>query len=162
MLNVAKTIRSFNAGRLLVKRDAAPAAKAPSPAASSTAETFPVRIRRVRISNAKLDFTDLSLRPQFAAKIQDLAGVINGLSTSRTARAQIELDGRVDEFGMARVRGETSLAAPKNNTDVNVVFRNVDMVPASPYSPPAGVPASRGVATLLMIVPGWSCEARPG
>jgi hypothetical protein len=126
--------RSFNAARLLVKQGATPAASAPSPAASSAAEDFPVRIRRVRISGAKLDFTDLSLRPQFAAKIQDLNGVVNGLSTSRTARAQIELDGRVDEFGMARIRGETSLAAPKNNTDVNFVFRNVDMVPASPYS----------------------------
>jgi hypothetical protein len=126
--------RSFNAARLLVKQDAKPAAAAPSPASSSSAEAFPVRIRRVRISDAKLDFTDLSLRPQFAAKIQDLGGVINGLSTSRTARAQIELDGRVDEFGMARIRGETSLAAPKNNTDMNFVFRNVDMVPASPYS----------------------------
>jgi uncharacterized protein involved in outer membrane biogenesis len=118
--------RSLNAARLLVKHETKPA--------PSNAEEFPVRIRRVRISGAKLDFTDLSLRPQFAAKIQDLNGVVNGLSTSPTARAQIELDGRVDEFGMARVRGETSLAAPKNNTDVNLVFRNIDMVPASPYS----------------------------
>jgi hypothetical protein len=128
--------RSLNAVRLLVKRnDAGPTTPvaAPAPAASGT-ESFPVRIRRIRIQNAKLDFTDLSLRPQFAAKIQDLSGVVNGLSTSRSARAQVELDGRVDEFGMARIRGETSLAAPKENTDFNFVFRNVDMVPASPYS----------------------------
>jgi uncharacterized protein involved in outer membrane biogenesis len=123
--------RSFNAARLLVKRDTRSAKPAP---AASGAEPFPVRIRRVRIEDAKLDFTDLSLRPQFAAKIQNLSGVVNGLSTSRSARAQIELDGRVDEFGMARIRGETSLGDPKDNTDVNFVFRNVDMVPASPYS----------------------------
>jgi hypothetical protein len=125
--------RSFNAARFLVKRDAPPAAPAAAPAADD-AEPFPVRIRRVRIQDAKLDFTDLSLRPQFAAKIQDLNGVVNGLSTSRTARAQIELDGRVDEFGLSRIRGETSLAAPRDSTDVHFVFRNVDMVPASTYS----------------------------
>ena len=93
-----------------------------------------VRIRRVRLQNAKLDFTDLSLRPQFSAKIYELNGVINGLSSNREARSKIEFDGRVDEFGLARIRGELNPFAPRNNTDINIVFKNVDMVPASPYS----------------------------
>lgn len=126
--------RSFNAARFLVKQPAATAAAAPVAATAGDAEPFPVRIRRTRITDSKLAFTDLSLRPQFAARIQDLNGVVNGLATSRTARAQIELDGRVDEFGLARIRGETSLAAPRDNTDVQFVFRNVDLVSASPYS----------------------------
>jgi hypothetical protein len=129
--------RSFNAARLLVKQ-AAPAAAnaAPKPAVAPTAETepFPVRIRRIRLDNAKLDFTDLSLRPQFAAKIYELNGVVNGLSSRQDTRSQIELDGRVDEFGLARIRGELNPFAPRNNTDINVVFKNVDMVAASPYS----------------------------
>ena len=93
-----------------------------------------MRIRRLRIQNANLDFTDLSLRPQFSAKIYALNGVITGLSSKRDARSQIELDGRVDEFGLARIRGELNPFAPRNNTDINVVFKNVDMVSASPYS----------------------------
>ena len=88
----------------------------------------------MRVQNAKLDFTDLSLRPQFGARIYELDGVVNGLSSSRQSRSQIELDGRVDEFGMARVRGELNPFAPANNTDFNVVFKNVDMVPTSPYT----------------------------
>lgn len=127
--------RSFNAARLLVRPDpsgANPAAAAPGPAA--TGEPFPVRIQRVRVQNAKLDFTDLSLRPQFGAKIYALNGVINGLSSDRTARSQLELDGRVDEFGLARIRGELNPFAPRDNTDINLVFKNVDMVSASPYS----------------------------
>ena len=74
------------------------------------------------------------LRPQFSAKIYDLNGLVNGLSSSRQSRSQIELDGRVDEFGLARVRGELNPFAPADNTDVNVVFKNVDMVPTSPYA----------------------------
>jgi hypothetical protein len=127
--------RSFNAMRLLVKPpDAAPAAAVVPAKLASADDPFPVRVRRVRFQDAKLDFTDLSLRPQFAAKIYELNGVVNGLSSSREARSQIELDGRVDEFGLARIRGELNPFAPRNNTDVNVVFKNVDMVPASPYS----------------------------
>ncbi|HEX5342200.1 MAG TPA: DUF748 domain-containing protein [Duganella sp.] len=124
--------RSFNAQRLLVEQPAAEPAK-PAPQAA-IGEPFPIRMRRVRVQNAKLDFTDLSLRPQFAAKIYELNGVVTGLSSKRDARSQIELDGRVDEYGMARVRGQLNPFVPADNTDLNVVFKNVDMVSASPYS----------------------------
>ena len=130
--------RSFNAQRLLVQQpaDAAPAAPAAQPAAApaTAAEPFPVRVRRVRVENAKLAFTDFSLRPQFSAKIYELGGVITGLSSRRDASSQIELDGRVDDFGLARIRGKLNPFVPADNTDVNVVFKNVDMVSASPYS----------------------------
>lgn len=129
--------RSLNAQRLLVKapEPATAPAPAPSAAASPAADAaFPVRVRRVRLQNAKLDFADLSLRPQFAAKIYELNGVVTGLSTKRDARSQIELDGRIDEFGLARVRGQLNPFAPTDNTDLNVVFKNVDMVSASPYT----------------------------
>ncbi|WP_353056229.1 DUF748 domain-containing protein [Janthinobacterium sp. JC611] len=126
--------RSLNAQRLLVK--APEPATAPSTTATPTTAdaAFPVRVRRVRLQNAKLDFADLSLRPQFAAKIYELNGVVTGLSTKRDARSQIELDGRIDEFGLARVRGQLNPFAPTDNTDLNVVFKNVDMVSASPYT----------------------------
>ena len=61
-------------------------------------------------------------------------GVINGLSTNPATRSQLELDGRVDEFGLARIRGELNPFAPRINTDVSLVFKNVDLVSASPYS----------------------------
>ena len=131
--------RSLNAQRLLVKAPEPATATAPGPAPVAAATpaadaAFPVRVRRVRLQNAKLDFADLSLRPQFAAKIYELNGVVTGLSTKRDARSQIELDGRIDEFGLARVRGQLNPFAPTDNTDLNVVFKNVDMVSASPYT----------------------------
>lgn len=127
--------RSFNAARLLVQPATASATAAPAPAPVQAAgDPFPVRIQRLRIQNAKLDFTDLSLRPQFGAKIYELNGLVNGLSSKRDSRSQIELDGRVDEFGLARIRGELNPFAPRDNTDVNVVFKNVDMVSTSPYT----------------------------
>ena len=129
--------RSFNAARLLVQPGApatASAAPAPAPAASSAKDAFAVRIQRLRVQNAKLDFTDLSLRPQFSVKVFELNGLVNGLSSDPDSRSQIELDGRVDEFGLARVRGELNPFAPRDNTNVNVVFKNIDMVSASPYA----------------------------
>jgi hypothetical protein len=127
--------RSLNAARLLVKPASGSGAPA-APPATTQAETepFPVRIQRVRFKNAKVDFADLSLRPQFGAKVYELNGVVSGLSSDRQSRSQIELDGRVDEFGLARVRGELNPFAPQDNTNVSVVFKNVDIVSASPYT----------------------------
>lgn len=121
--------RSINAQRLLVAQPAPAAATAPA-----AAEPFPVRIRRMRVDNAKLDFTDLSLRPQFAARVVELNGLVTGLSTRPGARAQIELDGRVDDYGMARMRGQLNPFALTEQTDVTVAFKNLDLVSASPYS----------------------------
>jgi hypothetical protein len=128
--------RSITAQRRGGARRAPPAARAvsPAPAAVATDEAFPVRIRRMRFDNAKLDFTDLSLRPQFAARVVDLNGLITGLSTRPGARVQIELDGRVDEYGLARIRGQLNPFALTEQTDVTVAFKNLDLVSASPYS----------------------------
>lgn len=125
--------RSINAQRLLVARPA-PDATVVASAAPAAGEAFPVRIRRMRVDNAQLDFTDLSLRPQFAARVVDLNGLITGLSTRPGARAQIALDGRVDAYGLARIRGQLDPFALTDQTDVTVAFQNLDLVSASPYS----------------------------
>lgn len=126
--------RSFNAARLLVRQPAAKGAAPQQVAAAPAGEPFPMRIQRVRLQDAKLEFVDLSLRPQFGARIYALNGVVTGLSTRGGTRSQVELDGRVDQYGLARVRGALNPFSPLDSTDLNVVFRNVDMVPASPYA----------------------------
>lgn len=128
--------RSFNAARLLVRPSApgAGAQAAPAIAATDAQDPFPVRIGRLRLQDAKLDFVDLSLRPEFGAKIYELNGVVSGLSSSAASRSRVELDGRVDEFGLVRIRGDLNPLAAANNTDVGVVFKNIDMVSASPYT----------------------------
>lgn len=151
--------RSFNAVRLLVEaplKQGAPApgrnataekeaaAKAVKPAAKQTVnqaantepaeDPFPTQIRRVRLQKAKLDFTDLSLVPQFGAKIYDLNGVITGLSSKPGTRSQVELDGRVDDFGLARIRGSLNPFVIAENTNLDLQFKNLEMTSVSPYS----------------------------
>ena len=113
--------------------DAAPAT-APAATGATDDDPFPVSVRRTRVNNARLFFEDLSLRPQFGARIHELSGVVTGLATNRATRSRIELDGRVDEFGSARIRGDLNPFAPRNNTDMNLVFKNVDLISASPYA----------------------------
>ena len=115
---------------------AAPEAKADegNGAKPGAAGTFAVAVRRVRVDQGALDFSDDSLSPGYVAKIYDLAGTANGLSSKREARSQFSLEGRVDEFGYARLSGSVNPFAPRNRSTFRVQLRNVDLVTATPYA----------------------------
>ena len=46
----------------------------------------------------------------------------------------MKLDGRVDEYGLAKIDGALNPFDPKANTEVKLVFRNVEMTSLTPYS----------------------------
>ena len=130
--------KSINLQRIL--RTAAPAKSAAKPVASTKskpspqAEVFPLAIERLRIIGANAEFADLSLAPQFGTRMHDLSGVVNGLSTNPATTAQVELDGKVDDFGSARVRGSIQPFQATEFTDLKLTFRNLEMANLTPYS----------------------------
>lgn len=97
-------------------------------------DSFPVNIETTRIQDAELEFADLSLTPQFGTKIHSLNGVINSISTNADATAQLELDGKVDEYGAAKIRGALQPFKATQFTDVKLAFTNLEMNRLTPYS----------------------------
>jgi hypothetical protein len=120
--------RSFSAAGLMVQKKEIDNEKGSNPS--------PVvfNVQRLRIQQGQLDFTDRSLNPQFKTKLFALNGVINGLSNKKDTRSQIALDGRVNEFGLARIRGDMDLFNLGNNTQINALLKNLDLPSASPYA----------------------------
>ncbi|MCD6294462.1 MAG: DUF748 domain-containing protein, partial [Deltaproteobacteria bacterium] len=97
-------------------------------------KTFPVDVNQVRIRDAEVDFADLSLVPPFGAKIHKLSGVIDGFSSSPDHRMVMALEGQVDQYGSAKIKGEILPLNTKGYSDVKMVFRNVEMTRLTPYS----------------------------
>ena len=130
--------QSVNLRRILRAAPADKPAVADKPAAAGKpakeAPAFPVAIARVRIADADAEFADLSLNPQFGTRMHALSGVVTGLSTDPATTAQVELDGKVDEYGSARVRGSIQPFQPTEFTDLTLAFRNLEMANLSPYS----------------------------
>ncbi|MDO8961948.1 MAG: DUF748 domain-containing protein, partial [Methylophilus sp.] len=104
------------------------------PASANSEDAFPVNIETTRIQDAELEFADLSLTPQFGTKIHSLTGVINSISTNPEATAQLELDGKVDEYGAAKIRGSLQPFQATQFTDVKLSFTNLEMNRLTPYS----------------------------
>lgn len=113
---------------------ATPSSAAAEAPAKGAAAGFLVNIDRLRFRNGALDFADHSLMLPFATRIHGLRGSIVGLSSKPGAPGQVELDGEVDEFGLARAVGQVDFFKPTEFMDLKVVFRNVEMTRMTPYS----------------------------
>ena len=114
-----------------------PAAGSPAstgPSKTADGNVFPVSIQKLRIDNGILDFADLSLTPQFGTKIHQLGGVVTGMSSTPGSRAQVQLEGNVDEYGLAKIGGEINVFDPVTFTDIDMTFQNVEMTGLTPYS----------------------------
>ncbi|MCB5189759.1 DUF748 domain-containing protein [Methylobacillus arboreus] len=126
--------RTLNVKRILRDQGDSAAENTPATQEAKEGEGFPVAVERIRIDKASLEFADLSLTPQFGTNIHTLSGVVNGLSTSPSSTAQVELDGKVDDYGSARIRGSVQPFQATEFTDLKLAFRNLEMNRLTPYS----------------------------
>lgn len=112
----------------------------PRPASSAPALAAPpgtpmaVTVERVGVERGTVDFADFSLLLPFATHIKSLSGAASGLSSAPDSRAAMKFEGRIEEFGLVRAEGTIQPFAPKKFTDIAVIFRNVEMLPLSPYT----------------------------
>lgn len=127
--------KTVNLTRVIKKQDGGdkpPAA--PQQKAKGGEEGFPFRIGKIQVEDGNVLFADLSLTPKFNARIHELRGFVTGLSSARDSRARIQLDGRVDRFGLAKINGVMQIYDFQRSTEIDMVFRNVEMTSLSPYS----------------------------
>jgi outer membrane protein OmpA-like peptidoglycan-associated protein len=128
--------RTLNVQAILLTRKPAtlPPEPARAPLGAARPLPFALRIDRTAIEDADVDFTDQSIKPNFRVRMQKLSGVINGLSDAAHSSAQIALDGQVNAYGEAKVRGRLQPFHATDATDVTLDLRNLDMAAISPYA----------------------------
>jgi len=97
-------------------------------------DSFPYHIGKVRVEKGNVVFADLSLRPRFMTSIHDLQGTVTGVSSARDAQSQVQLDGQVDRYGTVKIRGAMRPNDFGRASDIEMVFRNLEMKNLSPYS----------------------------
>ena len=110
------------------------AAPSPGPAGEGNTPSFRIGIDRITVDNGELYFADLSLALPFGTRIHHFKGHFNGIANQPGNVAQLELDGQVDDYGLARAVGQIDLFNPTGFMDIKTVFRNVEMTNLTPYS----------------------------
>jgi hypothetical protein len=122
---------------------------APPPAEEPVpADTFPIRIREIRVDAGRMNFSDFFVQPNFAADVQQLSGTISGASSAYDSRAEVSLTGRLDEFSPVSIQGELQPFAFDRYTDLGLKFENISLPIFNPYSTPlAGYNIAKGKLT---------------
>lgn len=86
------------------------------------------------IRNGRVEFSDLSLPLPFSTPVQEFGGSISALATDTRQASELDFEGRVGEFGQAKVTGQLIAFDPLAQTDVRLQFRNVNLPDLSPYT----------------------------
>lgn len=109
-------------------------------AQSSTAEIksdsldINIDIAKIKIIKSEMLFSDFSLPLKFIANIHGLNGEIIGLSKGNPIGASVELKGTVDEYGLAKIKGNLNPFSPLDFSNIKMNFNNIELNNLSPYS----------------------------
>lgn len=111
---------------------APPAKLAPAKAAPGAMR---FRLRRLDISGGAMGFADYSIEPNFEARIDAMKGAITNITNQPGQAAAIDLTGQViDPFSPVTIKGSMDLLGYDRNTDMQLVFRNIELPVFNPYS----------------------------
>lgn len=97
-------------------------------------DAFSATIDAVTITGGGAKITDSSTAPEFSAQLHDFGGSIRGLSSENLARADVDLQGKLNTSGKIEVSGSINPLAEDRFSDVTVAISNVGLPRFSSYS----------------------------
>ncbi|RUO31869.1 hypothetical protein CWE12_02410 [Aliidiomarina sedimenti] len=126
--------KTTNFGNLGKTPPADPEASAEAKDEESEAEPFSITIEGIELTDGAIHFADNSLPLPFSTNIQSLNGNVSTISSTSSEPARIELEGQVEDYGLARAEGSFHAWQPTRQTTVTVTFRNLEIPEYSPYT----------------------------
>ncbi|HET9886962.1 MAG TPA: DUF748 domain-containing protein, partial [bacterium] len=128
--------RISNMQRIAVPEEQKPAAFRKPAVDSSAPPVDPplTTIDLVQVNDGTLDFSDLSLQPNFRAGIKELNGTIKELSSVQTAHAAIDLKGNTGPHAPVTISGTINPLNSRGKTDLAMDLENIELTAFTPYS----------------------------
>ena len=104
------------------------------PDAQAADPPFDITVGRIVVVDAAANFADFSLPLPFEAGIADLNGQLTTIATASSEPSEVDMEGKVDEFGLLRVSGTITPLDVSNDTDIHLHFENVEIPKFSAYT----------------------------
>lgn len=122
--------REINFSQLMKQK----AQKAEQKKTPSNEPAVAININQIDINSGSAYFADLSLHPQFGTSIQNLNGVIKGLTSDNLETADVNIKGTVEEYGKVLVVGKINPLSGDLYTDININFDKIELTTLTPYA----------------------------
>lgn len=100
----------------------------------NTTSQTKVNIGPVNINNATFSFEDKNLPVPFKTMISNLNGKISEFKNTESSTTNLEVNGIVDKYGVAKITGIVHPNNIKILTDINMIFNNIAIQNFTPYS----------------------------
>ena len=97
-------------------------------------KTKRVNFGPINIKNMTLDFEDKNLAIPFKTTISKLKGAVSAVKNRADSTSNLEINGVVDDYGVAKITGIVNPNNIKLLTDVNMKFKNISMKNFTPYT----------------------------
>jgi hypothetical protein len=120
---------------------AAPAASAPLP--------IVVNVGGIRLVNARVDYTDHFVRPNYSAALTELNGSLGAFSSVTRDMAALQLHGRAEGTAILDISGQVNPLAHPLALDIEAKATDLELAPLSPYAGKyAGYAIERGKLSM--------------
>lgn len=93
-----------------------------------------MRIDLVRLDSVALVLTDETVEPVFSSHLNELSGTIEGLASEGTERAEVDLQGRVNDTARLEIKGQIDPFGGAGTNDLSISVAGAPMRRFSPYS----------------------------
>lgn len=115
---------------------ATPAPPAAAPAsAPTTGEAAPaIAVDAITLQGGAIDFADRFVKPNFSARLTDVAGRLSGLSAIENRPADVALRATLGGYAPLEISGKLLPFGPRVLVDLGSRFTDVDLNPLTPYA----------------------------
>ncbi len=125
--------RKMNLATIVKKKDTGKKdAKKPAPEKKKTFER--IAVKEVIFENSQVRFMDRSVRGGYAAELGKLTGTIRGISSNRSARADVNLTAMLNRNAPLRIKGRINPFRENLFVDLHTTLTGLDLSPMTPYS----------------------------
>jgi len=97
-------------------------------------EPLNLKIGTIKLVDGTSDFSDFSLPFPFKTHIHELEGKFSTLDFTTTSPSLLDLKGKIDKYGYTDIKGILYPLDIKENAELNLLFKNIDLNSMTPYS----------------------------
>ena len=125
------------------------AASAPGPAASAAPLPIAIAVGGIKLVNARVDYTDHFVRPNYSAALTELNGSLGAFSSASRDMAPLQLHGRAEGTAILDITGQVNPLARPLALDIEAKATDLELAPLTPYAGKyAGYAIERGKLSM--------------
>lgn len=121
----------------IVKTSTTPSTTSVSTASPAPAPKTPasvIGINKITLNNGHVNFTDHFIKPNYSANLTGLNGGVMGLSSQASSKADILINGKVDNQGQLDISGQVNPLSGNLYLDLLAKLSDFELSPLTPYS----------------------------